>query len=330
MATTWLQLNPRIEYDYTRYTRSRDAVTGAASAPGLARKFFETGLEIQGPTFSHVFNNAGGFYSDKFKHTIGPELNWRYRTKIDDFTAIPKYDGIDQQLGTNQVDYALVQRLLAKRPGYAGKPQAFEFLSWRVGQTYYVQIRDTQNEFDPNYSSGSFGPGGLPDHNSPLQSRLRIRPTPSLSGNFDLEYDVNFKQLRTLGFGVNLSGRVGAFTASWSRARRLAELLEDRVLTRNFVRGSATWNMVPERLTLDGSVDYDILNKNVVQSRERLRWDVQCCGFVLEGIQYHFNNRQDSQIRFSIELAGLGNVGSFLGEDPTKSRGGFGGPGFGR
>ena len=43
-----------------------------------------------------------------------------YRTAVDDFDAIPKFDGIDHLLGTNQVDYALVQRLLAKRPGPAG------------------------------------------------------------------------------------------------------------------------------------------------------------------------------------------------------------------
>jgi lipopolysaccharide assembly outer membrane protein LptD (OstA) len=329
IATTFLELNPSVAYDYTSYTRSRDPDTLAATAPGLSRNYFETGLEITGPTFSHVFNNPSGFYSDKFKHTIGPEIDWSYRTAIDNFNAIPKFDGIDQELGTNQVDYALVQRLLAKRPGAGGKPQTWEVLSWRVGQTYYVQINNAQNEFDPNYSSSAFGPGGLPDHNSPLQSQLRIRPTPALAGTFNFEYDVNFKELRTLGFSLNLSGRVGALTANWSRARKLAELASDRILTRDFVRGTAAWHVLPDRLTLDGGVDYDMLNKNVVQSRERVRWDVQCCGFVLQGIQYNFNSRKDHQIRFSVELAGIGNIGSFLGENPVSSRGGFGGPGVG-
>jgi LPS-assembly protein len=328
LVASFLQLNPRLVYDYTRYSKSKED-TGGVVGPALDRRFFESGVEIQGPNFSHVFNNPGGFYSEKFKHVIGPELNWRYRTRIEDFSAIPKFDGIDQQLGTNQLDYALVQRLLAKRPGFGGKLQAWEFLSWRLGQTYYVQIKDAQNEFDPNYSSSAFGPGGLPDHNSPLQSRLRIRPTPGLAGSFDLEYDVNFRQLRTLAFGVNLQGGRAGLTANWSRARKLAVEPADRERTRDFIRGIGSVELLPGRLTLDGGVDYDILRKNLVQSRARLRWDVQCCGFIVEAIQYDYNERTDHQIRVSIELANLGAIGNFLGEDPGSGRAssssGFGG-----
>ena len=114
---------------------------------------------------------------------IGPEVNFLYRTRVDDFLSIPKFDGDDYLLGTNQVTYSLVQRLLAKRPSPSGKLVPYEFFNWRVYQTYYVKIANNQNSFDPNYSSSAFGPRASPDHNSPARlahSRCGPRrPSPS-------------------------------------------------------------------------------------------------------------------------------------------------------
>ena len=89
---------------------------------------------MRGPTFARVFDTPGFFYSERFKHMIGPEITWTYRTRVDDFNSIPKFDGNDHFLGTNQIDYALVQRFFAKRRGPTGKSQPYEFLTWRLGR----------------------------------------------------------------------------------------------------------------------------------------------------------------------------------------------------
>ncbi|HET7294746.1 MAG TPA: LPS assembly protein LptD [Vicinamibacteria bacterium] len=320
MATTFLQVTPRLGLNYTHYTRSR--IRNRVIGPELDRRYLEGAFEIQGPNFSRVFLNPSGVYSDKFKHVIGPEITWRYRTAIDDFESVPKFDGLDQQLGTHQIDYAIVQRILAKRPGFGGKPQPWEFLSWRVGQTYYVQIRDAQNEFDPNYSSSAFGPGGVPDHNSAIQSRLRIRPGQNTQATFDLEYDVNFKQLRTISLGGQVRADRGTLLGNWSRGLTLALEPAEREVTRDFLRVYASFDLLPGRLLLEGGVDWDIALKQVLQSRGGLRYDVQCCGFTIEAIHYDFNTRQDNSIRFSIELANIGSIGNFLGGDQYGAGGG--------
>ena len=72
---------------------------------------------MRGPTFSRVFDTPGFGYSERFKHTIGPEVSWTYRTRVEDFNSIPKFDGDDYYLGTNQIAYSLVQRFYAKRRG---------------------------------------------------------------------------------------------------------------------------------------------------------------------------------------------------------------------
>jgi hypothetical protein len=220
-------------------------------------------------------------------------------------------------LGTNQISYALVQRLYAKRPGRSGKLEPYEFFNWRVGQTYYVDIADGQNEFDPNYSSAVFDASGKPSHLSAIQSRMRIKPTNTFNTNFDIEYDVNFHAVRSLGLSTNYSGSRFVLQAAWSRGKRLDQFLQG--VNRSTIRGSSAIFLVPRRLTLQGSAAYDLLNKKMVQSTARLRYDVQCCGFIIETLQSQF--RQDRQYRFSIELANIGSIGSFMGEQPA----GFGG-----
>jgi lipopolysaccharide assembly outer membrane protein LptD (OstA) len=328
-TTTWLQVNPVMKYRSTYYGNALDPEQqNLPLGPSLTRRFLEGSVELDGPTFSRVFDNPGGFYSNRFKHVIGPEVIWTYRTAVDDFDRIPKFDGTDQFLGTHQVYYSLVQRLLAKRPDANGRSVPFEFFSWRLGQTYYVKIADKQNEFDPNYSTSFFGPGGIPDHNSPVSSRMRLRPTRTTAGNFDVEYDVNFKQLRNMSVGSTLGGERGNLTVSWNKALKVAELPEDRTTIRNFVRGLLAFEILPKRLTLEGSVNYDYVQRRMLQSLQRLRWDVQCCGFQLETIQFNYNGRDERQWRFNVELANMGSIGNFLGDQqggPGKGPSGVGG-----
>jgi LPS-assembly protein len=323
LALSFLQVTPEVAGRYTRYgaTLTDDGIVG----PSLGRGYGEASVEMRGPTFSRVFNAPGNFYSEKYKHMIGPEVTWTYRSAVDDFDLIPKFDGVDYYLGTNELRYSLVQRLLAKRPSRGGKLETWEVFTWRVSQTYYVQIADNQSEFDPNYSSSAFGPGGVPSHYSPLQSRLRFRPTPAFSANFDFEYDVNFKQTRSLGLSGTVTRPRVSLQAGWSRAIKVAEEAADRVTSRNTVRGAGKFFVLPGRLALEGSADYDVLDKNLVQVTGRLRYDVQCCGFIGEVIQSDYNLKQDRQYHFSIELANLGSMANFMGIDSEEAMRGFSG-----
>jgi lipopolysaccharide assembly outer membrane protein LptD (OstA) len=323
LSASFLQLTPALELRYTRYGTS--LLDDALDGPPIDRRYLEGSMDMRGPTFSRVFNLPGHFYTDRIKHVIGPEVTWTYRSPVDRFDEIPKFDGNDYYLGTNEVNYALVQRFYAKRaPRPGAKAEAYEFLNWRLQQTYYVQIGDNQGEFDPNYSSSAFGPGGQPDHNSPVQSRLRLRPTPEFNTNFDLEYDVNFHQLRTLGLSASLNRRRGSVQASWSRGKRVAAKAENRVLNRDTLRGSGRLEVLPGKLSLESSADYDLLNKVLRQSTARIRYGIQCCGFTVETIQSEYGVKKDRQFRFAIELANVGSIGNFMGEDQSDQKRGFG------
>jgi len=292
----------------------------------LSRSFGEVGLDIRGPTFSRVFDTPGGFYSNRFKHVIGPEITWTYSTRVGNSALIPRFDGNDLLLVTNKIDYSIVQRFLAKRANPAGKSTAaYEFLTWRLGQTYYLQIGDSQNNFDPNYSSPYTGIGGTAAHFSPLQSRFRLRPLQGFSLDHTLEYDVNFKQARRQSLSGTIGGSRFNLTGGWSRSVRLAEKAEDRTVAANTLNAGATFKLVPNKLALDGSMYYDFVNKVFWNMQGRLRYDAQCCGFLVEGIRYSYNGRNERQFRFSIELANVGSIGNFMGQDALSQRGGLGG-----
>ncbi len=326
LRISFLELNPSLGYRYTRYGASMDPdQENAIVGPPIDRSFFETSISMVGPTFARVFDTPGFGYSDRFKHTIGPEVTWTYRTRVEDFNLIPKFDGQDYFPGTDEINYALVQRFFAKRRDGATKPMPFEFFSWRLMQTYYVQISEGQKNYDPNYSSSAFGPGFVPAHLGPIASRMRLKPTRDYALDYSLEYDVNFKQLRRMGLSGNVTRPGFALQGSWSRSLRVSENPEERVVGGETLRGSAALDLLPKRLSLQGSADYDLLNNTLWQMRGQLRYSVQCCGFTVEHIRYNWNNRIEQQWRFTLELANVGSIGSFMGADPMGGSQRFGG-----
>ncbi len=330
LRLSFLEVNPQVGYRFTRYgvtnTVNEDAESGLFGDP-LNRKFWEATVGVRGPIFSRVFSTPGLGYSDRFKHTIGPELTWTYRTRVDEFNSIPKFDGQDYYLGTNQIRFALVQRFFAKRraPGGGGKPVPYEFLTWRLMQTYYVQIADGQSNFDPNYSSSAFGPGQKPEHLSPLLSRLNFKPSRNFSVTFQVEYDVNFKQIRRTSTYGNWRAARFNVNGGWARSVRLSEDPEERIVGSESLRGAAGFEVFRDRLFVDGAASYDLKRKILWNLAARLRYQVQCCALVVEHNRYNYNGRDEAQWRFNIELANIGSMGSFLGGDALSGGQGFSG-----
>ena len=102
-----------------RATARRSTRTGTSSPRSSARpstaRSTRRRVEMRGPTFAKVWDTPGFAYSERFKHVIGPEVSWTYRSRVEDYNSIPKFDGNDYFLGTNQINYSLVQRFFAKR-----------------------------------------------------------------------------------------------------------------------------------------------------------------------------------------------------------------------
>lgn len=328
LSLSYLTVNPSVGYRYTKWGSriGTDEEGNSTYVPDpIDRSYFESSIDLRGPTFARVFETAGLGYTDRIKHTIGPEVTWTYRTRVEDANSIPKFDGADYLYGTNEIRYALVQRFYAKRRGPNGKAQPWEFFQWRLMQTYYVQINEGQNNFDPNYSSSAYGPGFTPEHLSPIQSRMRIKPTRDVSIDFQSEYDVNFKQFRRQSAFLTLGFPRLQLQSSWSRSVRTSVDPAERTVGAHTIRGSLFSEVIAKRLFLEGSADYDLVRDTLYQMRAKVKYSVQCCGVAVEHIRYSWNGRDDVAWRFNLELANVGAMGNFLGADAPGARQGLGG-----
>jgi LPS-assembly protein len=318
-SVPFLQVTPKALVRYTRYGSSLDE-NQELNGPALARRFFEGSVEGRGPKLFKIFRLPGDIYSEKFKHTFEPEFLYTYRSKVKVFDRIPSLDFNDQYPGTNQILYGLTNRIYAKRMGPSGKLVTHELLNWRLSQTYYFDIGQNQGNFDPTYYSAVFarGPGGAASHKSPIRSDLSLRPTLTSSLTFGTEYNPNYKQFTS----VSLNGRINqprvTLQGGWSRVVNLTTVAADRKPFVNTVRGNGKIVLWPERLTAEGSLTYDLLQKLMLQSTARIRWGIQCCGFAVERLNYNTRYRKETKTTFQIELAGIGSIGNFLGDNPAN------------
>jgi LPS-assembly protein len=156
---------------------------GTAISKTLNRKSLEGSVELRPPAVGRVFD--GELFGRKWKHVIEPRIKYMYLTGVENFPHVLRFDERDILTDTNEVEYAIVNRIYAKRLsaepeecGPAGMPAllvgaaagpshlpwqhtqaaeqpcsarsgAREILSWEFAQKYYL---------DPDFG-GSLDPG---------------------------------------------------------------------------------------------------------------------------------------------------------------------------
>jgi hypothetical protein len=292
---------------YTYYTSQLDEDRNYVDE-GLDRRYYEVRFDMRGPTFGRVFNTPGNFYADRYKHVIEPQIVWSYRSRVEDFDEIPKFDSQDYVPGTNQVSFSLVNRFYAKKQAEGARSSApVEFLTWVLSQRYFFDINASL--YDRQFSTPYFTPEGTPSNYSPVTSKLLFRPGRSLNASWNLEYDFNFSRLRSVSLvGTLTGGRWGSVRGMWSR-RNLVET--GRV--RHNLRGITTLRF-GEKIQTDFDIAYDLVRKEMTQIRAGVNYNVQCCGFLFEVSRFSYGLlRDENMFRFGVTLANIGTFGTFLG-----------------
>ena len=88
-------------------------VTSSAEDNVLNRKSLEMSFELRPPALSRVFEHP--WLGRKWKHAIEPRMRYDYVTGVNNFANILRFDASDILSNTNAIEYALVNRLYAKR-----------------------------------------------------------------------------------------------------------------------------------------------------------------------------------------------------------------------
>jgi LPS-assembly protein len=260
----------------------------------LTRIYPDAGFGVVGPSFSKIFDSPGGQFS-KFKHIIEPRFTYAYIGSFDEQAKVPRFDQIDSfraaQLGT----VSLINRVLAK-PTDETQGGAFEMLSFTLAQSFsFDNTQPLQRSSDGSRTSTA----------GPISALLRVSP----SKNFDLQAKADWSTLFANLDSTSLSARARADRASMNLTWYTNYNVESGKSVSDQVRFGFSLDVIKDRLTFSGQVNYDLLDAAIQQQNYALNYKSQCWSLRLEGREQTTSTYTTRDFRF---LLSLKNVGTFL------------------
>ncbi len=327
-SLNWLSADVELGGRATYYTDSLNEAGDAFSGEDLSRVFPRAGLEVVGPSFLRIFDKKIGSFA-KFKHIVEPRVEYSFVGDFDEQGDIFRFDEIDNLRPVNGFLFQLINRLVAK-PADEEAGGAIEIASLTFSQGYSNDRDQPGQRFqvDPDtVFETQEGPFGV---------TLRINPSRETSFKIDTGFSTLFDGFELQSFRLSGTTKLGRniFGLSWFTSWRYeldsdAETLDPTVIpvlstkTSDQVQFSTRLQLLPERLSLEAQLSFDVLGPEVgdvrrawdlQQQRYFLNWTSQCYSWQLE---YRESNRQrsssvpieDRDVRFSLTLK---NVGTFL------------------
>lgn len=334
---SWLTLTPTFGYRITHYGKSQTGIT-SAQVPiivddPLTRKYKDFTLDLRGPNFSKIFDTPNMKYSQKWKHAIEPEIEYHYLQDIEALVKILKIDDIDDIQGINVVTYSITNLLYAKRPieaqpeykdyeyhYYDPKPleppveSPWEFISWRISQSYY-------------FKSDFYRPDLRPDLQpfSPISSLLRFNPGAAYNVEFRLDYDTKFKQITDISIGSTLRNE-GVWYSNVSYNITNDTPVPGQVRTKrdiHQIRSNGGVGLYNNRYVITGELDYDILNRNILRHSIGIVYNDDCFSVGFEWRHYDvgdavFSRTRENQFTVSFSLPTIGSLVNYRNGAPPR------------
>src|SRR3954454_21308781 len=193
---TWhgWSLRPEVGLRETVYSprRGRGRSLRLPQVNSVNRRALEASVEIRPPVVGRVFEKT--FLGHKVKHTIESRMIYRFANDINNFQDILRFDARDILTDTSELEYALVQRLYAKRAGEDGI--AHELLSWEITQKYFFNdafggavVLGRRNVLSTTVDFAGIAFLTEPRRFSPIVSRIRGRASANTDLQWELDYD---------------------------------------------------------------------------------------------------------------------------------------------
>jgi LPS-assembly protein len=115
------RLRPSVGVRETAYSRSRAAASLPGGTPvelphGLNRTDVDAEVSLRAPVVERTFDSAKveRMFGNDLKHTIEPELTYRYVAGVDNFLNVLRFDDVDIASDTNELEYGVTQRLFLR------------------------------------------------------------------------------------------------------------------------------------------------------------------------------------------------------------------------
>ena len=342
---------PEVAVRDTFYGKSQNpAVLGTVPSlrdASLNRKDFEAGIDLRPPAIERDFTAPWLFrlFGGDMRHTIEPDIQYRYVTGIDNFDSILRFDDTDIASNTNEIMYSVTQRLFLRHlhPHPCKGDEALgpddmcgggtvNWLSWQLAQKYF---------FDTDFG-GAVTPGtrnvlattldltGVafltgPRNLSPVISRLRLRSSSATDVQWDLDYDPRLGRMTASNVYMEYKKGAYAFTVGDFHLNAPeapstpppATTLTTTPITNatsnyNQLRFSASYGASTKPGPSAGtSIGYDFVQDQLQYGAVQATYNWDCCGLSFEMRRYSLGTvRDDTQYLYSFTLAGVGSAGS--------------------
>ena len=149
-------------------------------ADGLHRQYTELDIELRTPELEKTFHSRR--FGD-FTHLIEPQITYRNIHGITSLRETIRFDDEDVIADTNEVEYAIVNRIIRRRETKPGFSQDFEFLSLKIAQKYYFDptfggafLPGEPNQFYPLNTLTGFSATGIQRYACPFDHELAAHP----------------------------------------------------------------------------------------------------------------------------------------------------------
>ncbi|HWT87893.1 MAG TPA: LPS assembly protein LptD [Candidatus Angelobacter sp.] len=310
----WLGVTATGAVRTTRYGASLDA-TGNLSEQPVTRNDGEFTLEIRPPTLERFFDRASLKKDQprhRYKHTIEPDITFRYVSGVNDFQRFIRFDSDATLSNTSEIEYGITQRLFLK----SGDDQPSELVSWRLTQKHYFDptfggaIVDGQRNVLQALNSITPFAFALGARNwSPIVSDIKVTPGEKYDAEQILEYDPQLEKITAIGSLIKVKP-YSEFFATVAHFRFQADPALQPLS--NQVRALFGYGSLNRKgFNATAGISYDVTNSVLQNQIAQINYNGGCCGIALEYRRINLGPvRTENQFRVAFIIANLGTFGN--------------------
>lgn len=240
------------------------------------RRLYEVGTDLES-TLSRVYRGGAGSF-DALLHTIEPRATYTLADGQGK-DRLPFWTDADLIRAQSRIDYSLTNRLRGRTVAPEGT-QAVRFEVIRFVMGHSIDFKNNQHVL--GNATGD----------------LIVQPTPYLKFRGDAAHDVHGKGLQSLDSDVSLE--LQRLVAS------IGTRFNDPAKT-NFFQGSVKAE-VSRNFVARATTNWDLRSGHFVENRFGVDWRFQCWSASFDFIERSplANTRRDNELRFTVNLLGVG------------------------
>ena len=344
-------LRPEIGARETYYTQSQisSPTTPLPGNGSVNRSDLEASFELRPPALVRDFKapSIERLFGSDLRHTIEPEIQYRYVAGVNNFASIPRFDTTDVVSDTNEVEYSLTQRLFFKhlhpKPCSSGDLPATDQRHHQSARNLYgmrrryrcvdyleagrkvllrpVNFGGAASPFRRNVLASTLDLTGVaflngPRNNSPLISRFKVRTSEHSDLEWDADYDFKTGRMDASNVFVDyrrdsVFGSVG-YSSLQALDASFTSTLASQVTKYNLLRLLLGYGAPTKRgLSAGVNAGYDFVQNALQYGGIQSSYNWDCCGLSVEYRRLALGSvRNENQYSFNFTLAGVGAAGN--------------------